>query len=145
MAFLCFFQGEGCIKCRTVIHYYYNLICIVVQGVILLSDTPQSKNVSAGTLVKFTCATPETGLLSFTMSTSVTLGVNSAKNDMILQNGDRQLTLNFIAPSKHQSISVACIASRINTMGMVDVNTSTALLMIQGKTALTLCPHYNIR
>ena len=102
-----------------------------VQGVILLSDTPQSRNVSAGSLVDFTCATPETDLLSFTIATDVT-HVNTTNNDVILPNGDRQLTLSFIAPSEHQLINIACIATRINTMGMVEVNTSTAILMIQG-------------
>ena len=107
----------------------------VVKGVILLSDTPQSRNVSAGTLVEFTCATPETGLAAFAMSTDVILG-NTMSNDVMLPNGDRQLTLSFIAPSKHQLITISCVAARINTMGMVEVNQSTAILMIQGKNHL---------
>ena len=106
-----------------------------VQGFIILSDTPQSKNVSAGTLVKFTCATFETGLLSFTITTGdVTLGHTSMNNDVILTNGNRQLTLSFIAPSEHQLINIVCVATRINTMGKAELNTSTAILMIQGET-----------
>ena len=59
-------------------------------------------------------------------------------NDVILSNGERQLTLSFIAPSEHQLINIVCIATRINTMqGVVEVNTSTAILMIQGKNHFT--------
>ena len=109
------------------------------KGVIILSDTPQSRNVSAGTLVEFTCATPETGLLAFTITTDVAL-VNTMNNDVILSNGDRQLTLSFIAPSEHQLINIVCIASRFNAMSMLDVHTSSAMLMIQGKNyRLAIC------
>ena len=83
----------------------------------------------------FTCATPETGLSAFAISTGdVALGNNTMRNDVVLPNGDRQLTLSFIAPSEHQLINIACTASRITAMGnmLVDFNTSTALLMIQG-------------
>ena len=44
-----------------------------IQAVIILSDTPQSRNVSVNTSVEFTCATPETGLKAFAISTDVTL------------------------------------------------------------------------
>ena len=54
-------------------------------------------------------------------------------NDVLLPNGDRQLTLSFITPSEHQLINIVCIASRINIMqGVVEFNQSTAILMIQG-------------
>ena len=106
-----------------------------VQAVIILSDTLQSRNVSAGTSVNFTCATPETGLLSFDITPDVTL-VNTMSSDVTHPNGDRQLTLSFIAPSEHQLINIACIASRFNAMSVVEFNQSTAILMIQGKTHL---------
>ena len=51
---------------------------------------------------------------------------------MILPSGDKQLALSFIAPSEHQLINIACITARINTMGMLDINQSSAILMIQG-------------
>ena len=105
-----------------------------IRGVIL-SDTPQSRNVSAGTSVEFTCATPETGLPFFTIETDVTL-VNATNNDEILPNGDRQLTLSFIAPSEHQQINIACIAHRFNAPNPLVINSSTAILMIQGKNHL---------
>ena len=103
-----------------------------IQAVIILSDTPQSRNVSAGTSVELICATPEVGLAAFGITTSVTL-VNTMSNDVLLPNGDRQISLSFIAPSEHQLINIACIATRINTIGVVEVNISTAILMIQGK------------
>ena len=103
-----------------------------IQAVIILSDTPQSRNVSVDILVEFTCATPENGLTAFVISSDVTLG-NTMSNDVTLLNGGRQLTLSFIAPSEHQLINIACVATRINTMGMLEVNSSTAILMIQGR------------
>ena len=65
--------------------------------------------------------------------------------EMILPNGDRQLTLSFIAPSEYQILTISCVATRLNNMGMVvDVNSSIAVLMIQGETAFKLCPQpYN--
>ena len=111
---------------------------IVIQAVIILSDTPQSRNVSANTPVEFTCATPETGLKAFGISSDVTLG-NTMSNDVTLPNGDRQLTLSFIAPSEHQLINIACVATRINTMGVVEVNQSTAILIIQGEAGFKFC------
>ena len=57
-------------------------------------------------------------------------------NEVILPNGDRQLKLSFIAPSEYQMIIISCVATRVNNMGMlVNINHSTAVLMIQGKTA----------
>ena len=91
-----------------------------------------SRNVSAGTSVVFTCATPETGLALFT----IIPGALGNRMEMILPNGDRQLTLSFIAPSEYQMLTISCVAARLNYMGMwVDVNSSTAMLMIQGETA----------
>ena len=61
--------------------------------------------------------------------------------EMTLPNGDRQLTLSFIAPSEYQMLTISCLATRLNNMGMVvDVNSSIAVLMIQGETALN-CVH----
>ena len=55
-------------------------------------------------------------------------------NEVMLPNGDRQLTLSFIAPSEYHMLSISCIATRLNNMGMlVDFNQSIAVLMIQGK------------
>ena len=91
--------------------------------------------------MEFTCATPETELTVFTLAPGITLG-NTMSNEVILPNGDRQLTLSFIAPSEHQLITIACIATILNTMGMVeDINTSTAILMIQGRLHFELYPY----
>lgn len=119
---------------RENLHDYHNTD---TQGDIILSDTPDSRNVSGGTLVNFTCATPETGLTVFAISANVTLG-NTTNNDVILPNGHRQVTLSFVAPSEHQVIGITCVATRINTMRVVEIKQSTAILMIQGETALKL-------
>ena len=103
----------------------------IEAGDIILSDIPQQKNVSAGTSVEFTCATPETGLTSFTLTPEITFGNTM---EMTLPNGDRQLTLRFIAPSEYQTLTISCVATILNNMGMLeDFKTSTAVLMIQGE------------
>ena len=102
-----------------------------IHADILLSVIPQSRNISAGTLVEFTCATPETGLTSFTLTPGIALGNTM---EIMLPNGDRQLTLSFIAPPEYQMLTISCVATRVNNMGMlVDINTSAAVLMIQGE------------
>ena len=117
---------------------FFLVFCIDNNADIILSDTPQSRNVSAGTKVVFTCATPENGLTSFTLTPGLTLG-NTI--EMILPNGDRQLMLSFIAPSEYQMLTISCVATRVNNMGILeDFNTSAAVLMIQGETAFKLYP-----
>ena len=92
----------------------------------MLSDTPLSRNASAGTLVEFTCATPETGLNTFVISTTPPVG-DSVITDVILPNGDRQVTLNFIAPSDYTNVTITCAAVRGS-----NVSLSTAFLLVQG-------------
>ena len=94
----------------------------------MLSASPQSRNVSVGTTVEFTCSTLENDLTSFILAESPP--VEGA--DVVLSNGGMQLTLNFIAPSKHSSIVISCVAIK-----GISVNQSTALLMIQGEPAVT--------
>ena len=110
------------------------LFFIDIEADITLSEIPQPKNVSAGKLVMFTCATPETGLTTFTLTPEITVG-NTI--EIVLPNGDRQLILSFIAPSEYQMLTISCVATRL--MGMMDFNSSTAVLMIQGETVFKLC------
>ena len=91
---------------------------------VLFSTTPQSRNVSAGTMVEFTCAAPASGLTSFGISATPPIG-SSVSSD--LPNGDRQVTLSFIAPSDQTSINIVCVATTAT-----DFNQSFAVLMIQG-------------
>ena len=98
---------------------------------IVFSITPQSRNVSAGTMVEFTCAAPASGLTSFDITTNPTVEGSVGGGD--LPNGDRLVTLNFIAPSDQTSISIVCAA--IATTGF---NQSFAVLMIQGNRTPTL-------
>ena len=92
----------------------------------LFSTTPQSRNVSAGTMVEFLCAAPASGLTSFAITITPEIG-SSDTVDIILSNGDRQETLSFIAPSDQTSISIACVATTATAF-----NQSFAVMMIQG-------------
>ena len=92
----------------------------------LFSTTPQTRNVSAGTMVEFTCAAPASGLTSFGITPTPPVG-SSDTDDNILPNGDRQVTLSFIAPSDQTSINIVCVATT-----STNFNQSFAVLMIQG-------------
>ena len=82
---------------------------------------------SAGTLVEFTCATEESGVTSFGITTTPPFADQTSISDA-LPKGGRQKTLSFIAPSEHKNITITCVAIRFP-----DVNETTAMLMIQGK------------
>ena len=64
----------------------------------LLSATPVSRNVSAGTLVQITCATPVTGLTVFSLTT--TTHIDGSDTVVTHPNGGTQRTLSFIAPAQ---------------------------------------------
>ena len=96
---------------------------------ILLSVIPRSRNVSAGTFVELVCATKESGVTTFGMTTTPELEHGNSVR-LNLPNGGRQHTLSFIALSEHSNITVTCGAVRFP-----DVNETTAMLMIQGKRA----------
>ena len=97
------------------------------QANIILSKVPQSRNVSAGELVEFTCATEESGVTSFAITTTPQFGGQTLAPGA-LPNGGRQRTLRFIAPSEHTNITITCVAKRNEY-----VKVTTATLMIQGK------------
>ena len=97
------------------------------QANINLSKLPQSRNVSAGALVEFTCATEESGVTSLAISTLPSVPHHESISSDLL-NGGKQHTLSFIAPSEHSIITILCTVVRIP-----DVNQTTAILMIQGK------------
>ena len=116
----------------------YNIVSNIKLGIfgnaagLVLSTTPQSRNVSAGTMVEFTCAAPASGLTSFSISTTPTVG-GSVTDGSDLPNGDRLITLSFIAPSDQTSISIVCVVT--TTTGF---NQSLAVLMIQGNRTRSL-------
>ena len=94
----------------------------------LLSTTLQSRNASAGSLVEFTCATPETGLTVFSLTTTPHI---DGSDTVVTYNGGTQYTLSFVAPVapvQHSVINIACVAVK----GTV-VDQSIAVLMIQGE------------
>ena len=97
------------------------------QANIILSKVPQSRNISAGTLVEFTCATEESGVTSLVISIEPPVAhQESISTD--LPNGGKQHQLSIIASSEHSIIIIRCTAVRIP-----DVNQTTAILMLQGK------------
>ena len=98
----------------------------------MFSTTPQSRNVSAGTMVEFACAAPASGLTSLGLITTPTVG-GSVVGGSDLPNGDRLVTLNFIAPSDQTSISIVCFAA-----APTGFNQSLAVLMIQGNRTRSL-------
>ena len=101
------------------------------QANIILSKLPQSRNVSAGTLVEFTCATEESGVTSLVISTIPSVPHHeSISTD--LPSGGKQHQLSIIVPSEHSDLNIRCTAVRIP-----DVNQTTAILMIQGKNRLS--------
>ena len=93
---------------------------------VLFSTTPLSRNVTTGTMVEFTCAAPASGLTSFAITTTPTVE-GSVNDGSDLPNGDRQVTLSFIAPSDQTSINIVCVATTATGF-----NQSFAVLMIQG-------------
>ena len=95
------------------------------QSVITLSAVPESRNVSAGTPVEFTCATAESGVTLAITATPTVAG--SVANQIDLLNGGNQFMLRFTAQSGHSSITVTCVAIRGS-----DIIQSIALLMMQG-------------
>ena len=94
---------------------------------LLLSVTPVSRNVSAGTTVQSTCASTETGLTFFSLTTTPL--INGSDTVVTHPNGGTQFTLSFIAPVKHSTIDILCITVK----GTV-VEQSISVLMIQGET-----------
>ena len=91
----------------------------------LLSATPESRNVSAGTLVEITCASTVTGLNFFSLTT--TPQVYGSNTVVTHPNGGIQHTLSFIALSQNSTIDISCIAIKGTS-----VNQSKSVLMIQG-------------
>ena len=97
----------------------------------LLSVIPVSRNISAGISVEFTCATPETGLTVFSLTT--TPFIDNSDRVVTHPNGGTQHTLSFIAPVQHSTINIACFAVK----GTVS-DQSIAVLIIQGE-SVSVC------
>ena len=79
--------------------------------------------------MEFTCATSETGLTTFVISTTPPVG-DSVITDVTLPNGDRQVTLSFITPSDYTNVTITCGAVK-----GTNFNLSSAFLIIQGNNA----------
>ena len=93
----------------------------VTQANIILSKLPQSRNVSAHTLVEFTCATEESGVNTLVISTEPSVAHHESTS-IDLPNGGKQHQLSIIVPSEHSSITIRCTAFR-----PPDINQTTAI------------------
>ena len=95
--------------------------------VIILSVTPESRNVSEGKMVEFSCASPNTGV-GFSWSTIPHVGTTMIEPDNTSPELGKLSTLRFTASSQQNNTQVICFAV-IGT----NSNQSTALLLVQGK------------
>ena len=113
---------NGCIE--------YNNLILGSKAVITLSVTPESRNVSEGKMVEFTCATPDTGV---TLAWTITPNVGAITPvDTDLPGGGKQSVLSFTATAQHNNTLITCLAVNGTTNG----NQSTALLLVQGKSTV---------
>ena len=99
---------------------------IDIEAVIILSVTPESRNVSEGKMVKFYCATLDTGV---SLSWTTTPNVGTGPIDTNLPGGGKQSVLSFTATAQHNNTSITCFAIKLPS----SLNQSTALLLVQGK------------
>ena len=95
------------------------------EGVPTLSVTPESRNVSEGKMVEFSCATRHRGV-TITWETIPHVETTN-KNDTDLSGGGMQSVLSFIATAQHNNTTIICIV--VNSGG----SQSTAFLFVQGK------------
>ena len=108
----------------------YNTNHIHILATVTLSVTPESKNVTVGTEVTFSCATPEKGLLFFFLETTPPLGTGQLNT---LPNGDQMLTRTVVTKLEYTKIIVTCTAFKHSNAYKL----STAYLMVQGE--ITVC------
>ena len=110
--------------------YLYLLPSLLIIGSkagISLSVVPQSRNVSEGKLVEFSCATPDTGV-NFSWKT-IPHVVTTTINNTLLPDGGKLSSLSFNATAQHNNTLIKCLAIKVP-----NVNQSTAaLLLVQGK------------
>ena len=109
--------------------YTFYLISLLVIGTtagISLSVVPQSRNISEGKLVEFSCATPDTGVnLAWNTIPHV---VTATINNTVLPGGGTLSALSFTARAQHNNTLITCLAIKVP-----NADQSTALLLVQGK------------
>ena len=94
----------------------------------VLSQVPAYRNVSAGSIVQFFCATPYSMVI---LSWSGVTGAASVQSTQ-LPNGGRMTSLTFSATAEHNGTSVVCTGGGVLNERGVLVKAS-ALLLVQGK------------
>ena len=115
---------------------YYSLTHHVGSaGVLILTTTPESRNISEGKIASFSCATQNSGVfLSWqTIPPNIDVGTPVVSTP---PEGGKLSVLSFTATAQHNNLSIICNAVKVPSS-----NQSTALLLVQGKLIQLNC-HY---
>ena len=96
------------------------------EAVIILSTTPESRNVSEGKIVEFSCATPDSGVnlgwITIPPNVDIGTGVVSTPPE-----GGKLSVLSFTATAQHNNVCIICFAFKY-----LSSNQSGAILLVQG-------------
>ena len=111
-------------------HITFLCQCVTYLGnkaVIILSVAPESRNVSEGKMVEFSCATPDSGvnLGWITVPPNVDVGTPVVSTP---PGGGKLSVVSFTATAQQNNLYVICLAVKIPNS-----NHTTALLLVQGK------------
>ena len=101
-------------------------------AVIILSVTPESKNVSEGTMVEFSCASPDTGV-EFSWSTKPHVQTTERGMDRTNPDVGKLSTFSFTASAQQNNTQIICTVFVNSTS-----NQGTALLLVQGKPTIAI-------
>ena len=111
----------------------YSVFILGVQAAFNFTVSPTSKNVSAGTMVEFTCTMiSKNGWTFYGVSSTILLSSYILSVSTLPKSGGIQetATLSFNALTEHNADTVACVAFNLNSRQMK--YSTAALLMIQG-------------
>ena len=95
----------------------------------VFSESPVSRNVSEGSAVEFSCATPHGATVTLTWSIPGAV-VTSTPSD--LPGGVKKTTASFMATASNNNTDITCIADGTINGSSVLVRSSKALLLVQG-------------
>ena len=111
------------------INFLYHCFTYVgSKAVIIFSVTPESRNVSEGMIVEFSCATPDSGVFLNWQTKPLNVDIGYKLLVFTPPEGGKLSLLSFTATAQHNNISIMCLAVKVPNS-----NQSTALLLVQGK------------
>ena len=87
-------------------------------------------NISEGSAVEFSCATPHGATVTLYLNVPGVSGVTTTNSD--LPGGGKRTTVSFMATASNNNTDIACIAVGIVNGSSVFVKSSEALLLVQG-------------